>query len=148
MADPKRTTRIVYGVFIAGVGAFVASCIWQVAFAVFAGGGAAEPTSLKVERACADGIEELILGVDVALAGVAVGGHEQEARRSYATARDTKWTRRAEIEQACANDPNGKDALAAVARYDRAAEATIVRQANELTLVRNQAQSFISGHRR
>jgi hypothetical protein len=145
--DRRRVTRIVYGVFIVGVAAFVVSSTAQVAIAVF-GTSSTGGTSASVGPACADGLKELVAGIDFAMVDALSIDHTDDARHRYVVARDAKWSRRAAIDEACVNEPNGKDALAAVARYDRAAEASVVRHVSELSPVRIQAQSFISGHQR
>ena len=79
---------------------------------------------------------------DRAAASAEPNGDAAKAR--YASERTA--TRSPELERACSADPSGQDALAALARFDRAAESHSVRLATELTPVRLAAQSFISGH--
>ncbi len=118
MADrtpEQRVTRVLYGVFIAITAAFVVSTIVQVSTAVF---GAHE----RVGEACAQGLSGLEKAVDT-------GGDSKKKA----------WEHYSDVEKTCEADPNGKSALAALARYERAAE----RQRGDLGPVRRAVESFI-----
>ena len=142
-------TRVVYGVFVVVVAAFVVSNIAQVARAVFGvpdtAAAAADPSRFpKVGAACAELLEAQLRAIDEARAAASTEPNGDAAKARYATLRSA--ARSAELEQTCSADPSGPDALAALARFDRAAESHAIRLASELTPVRLAAQSFISGH--
>lgn len=134
----QRVTRLVYGVFVVGVGAFILSNVWQVARVTFG-----EPTGAnfpKVEGACAAAIEKEIAAIDHARVTASGERDGDAARHAYAAARKAEAT---DVKAACANDPNGVDALAAVGRLDRSAESHAVRDASEIGPMRQSARSFI-----
>lgn len=146
MTRKQRVTRVVYGVYVVVVAAFVVSNIAQVARAVF--GGRGEPSTEArfptVGPACAKLLEDQLPAIEQArlLASSEPNGGAAQAR--YALARSD--SRSPELVRTCSADPKGTDALAALARLDRLAESEAVRTASELRPVRLAAQSFISGH--
>ena len=147
----KRTSRVVYGVYVVVVAAFVVSNIVQVARAVFGSpeneAVAAEASRFpKVGPACGALLEAQLQAIEKARAAAATEPNGDAAKARYANERSA--ARSPELEPTCSADPSGTDALAALARFDRAAESHSVRQASELTPVRLAAQSFISGHPR
>lgn len=144
MPRKKRTARAVYAAFIVLVAAFVVSSIEQVARAIFAPSGEREG-SAKVSDRCAEGLTEQIAAIEAARAVASGEASAEAARARYAREREQRPAR-PELEQACAGERHGLEALAAVARLDRAAEARAGKSAAALTPVRAAAQSFISGH--
>lgn len=140
-------TRLVYGVYVVVVAAFVVSNIVQVARAVFGTGSAsatpAPATALKAD--CERLLKLQATEIDRARVLATEEQSADAARTTYATARKKGREQAAELDRACAGDPRGLDALAALARLDRAAEAHAVRTAAELSPVRLAAHSFISG---
>ncbi|MBX3212993.1 MAG: hypothetical protein KF850_13225 [Labilithrix sp.] len=150
MPGNKRVTRVVYGVYVVVVAAFVISNIAQVASAVFgepdsveAAGG---PTFPKVGPACAEVLGAEAAAIDEARQAASAEATADAARARYERERSTK--RSPELERVCSADPHGIDARASLARLERAAEAQAVRTVTELRPVRLSAQSFISGHPR
>jgi hypothetical protein len=142
----QRVTRVVYGVYVVVVAAFVVSNIAQVASAVFGSNGApAEATGPVVGPACAKGLEAQLEAIDKALLAASTESTDEAARARFASERNA--TKTPELERSCAADPSGTDALAALARFDRAAESHAVRTVTELRSVRLAAQSFIRGPR-
>jgi hypothetical protein len=152
----QRLTRVVYGLYVTVLAVFVASNIVQVARVVFAtpspDGSAHSPTrppdTPKVGPACADALTAEIRAIDVAQALALVEPNVEAAEARYATERrspsiKTKQGTTDDPRRACANDPSGADAIAAVARLDRIAETHAVHAAGELSTVRLAAQSFI-----
>lgn len=142
-------TRVVYGVYVVVVAAFVVSNIAQVARAVFgvpeSEAAAAEPSRFpKVGAACGELLETQVRAIEKARGVAQVEPDGDAAKARYANERTA--SRSPELERVCSADPSGTDALAALARFDRAAESHAVRLASELTPVRLAAQSFISGH--
>lgn len=131
-------SRIVYGVFVVGVGAFILSNVWQVARVTF--GDQTGENFPKVEAACAAAIEQEIAAID--RARIAASGERDgvSARAAYAAARKKEAS---DPRVACASDPHGVDALAAVGRLDRSAESHAVRDASEIGPMRQSARSFI-----
>jgi hypothetical protein len=83
--------------------------------------------------------------VDRGVADAAAATDRGDAERRYRTARSPEWDapKHGELVQACAGDSRGIDAVAAVARLDRAAEGAIRRQTDELGPVRRAVDSFI-----
>lgn len=138
MTRKQVVSRIVYGVFVVIVGAFISSNIWQVAKVTFGEqSGAAIP---KVEAACGAAIEKEIAAIDRARETASAERDGDTARSTYRAARAKESS---DVKTACANDPNGVDALAAVGRLDRSAESHAVRDANEIGPMRQSARSFI-----
>jgi len=66
-----------------------------------------------------------------------------EATALYRDARAASWSNRNTVAAACAGDPGGPEAMAAVARLDRQAEGIVRRQTAELRAVRREVDSFI-----
>ncbi|MBX3185441.1 MAG: hypothetical protein KF819_00440 [Labilithrix sp.] len=147
---PKTTptTRAVYAVFVALAAAFIVSSTVQIARAVFGGSAAdrrAEGSAPALPAACASGLETLTTAVDRAVAAAASAADPADAERRYRSARSPEWDedRRKALEAPCAADPRGAEAVAAVARLDRAAEGAVRRQSGDLGPVRRAALSFI-----
>lgn len=142
-------TRAIYGLYIVLVAAFVLSSIAQVARPLFGipQAEAARPAAAQVGAPCAAKLSEQIRAIERARSVASEAPSDDEARAAYVRERGADRDR-AELEQACAGDPNGTEALAALARLDRAAEARASKDAAELTTVRLGAHSFISGHPR
>jgi hypothetical protein len=131
-------SRIVYGVFVVVVGAFIISNIWQVARVTF--GNQTGTEFPKVEAACGAAIEREILAIDRARVTASSERDADSARSTYAAARKTDSS---DPSAACSSDPNGVDALAALGRLDRSAESHAVRDASEIGPMRQSARSFI-----
>lgn len=133
--------------FVVVVTAFVASSITQVARAVFFGGTDAEgapDTSPKVGADCGEALTQELRAIEAARSVASLEPNGDAARARFASERRPE-AGRSPAKQACASDAHGPDALAAVARLDRTAEADCVRAASELRPVRVAAQSFIRG---
>lgn len=135
----KRLNRVIYGVFVTITTVFVLTSTVQVSSAVFSSNESVTPEA-KVGERCGAAIATLIQGVDDALAAAGASAAEEAKRRYLEKRREVP---REEAERACADDPHGAEALAAVARYDRAAETFAARRGSELSPVRVRAQSFI-----
>lgn len=144
MAADKRVTRALYAAFIALAAAFIVTSVVDVAKVLFGreATGAARP---HVSAACADAVAALASAVDRAAAAAAAAPEPRDAERAYSDAKKPEWDpeRRDALSGPCRGDPNGPAALAAVARFDRAAEAWIRRRATELSPVRREVDSFI-----
>ena len=143
-------TRVVYGVYVVLVAAFVVSNIAQVARALFGApedeAAAAEPSRFpKVGPACAKLLAAHVESIDKARLAASTEPNGDAAKARFASERGAARSQ-SELEHTCSADPAGNDALAALARFDRAAESHAIRLASELTPVRLAAQSFISGH--
>ena len=150
MASPKRITSAVYAVFTVIAAAFVISSTYQIAAAVLAEPSDASPAtppppSVTVPPACAAGVRTLAVAVDRGLAAAAGLTDRLEAEKRYRAARSPEWdeARHQELVQPCTGDARGADAVAAVTRFDRAAEGAIRRQTDELAPVRRTVDSFI-----
>ena len=145
--SPKRITSVVYAVFVIAAAAFVISSTVQIAIGVLSepAPGAAAPAPVPVPPACAEGVRTLAVAVDRGVAAAAAATDRADAERRYRAARSPEWEapKHGELVQACAGDSRGIDAVAAVARLDRAAEGAIRRQTDELGPVRRAVDSFI-----
>ncbi|MBX3227869.1 MAG: hypothetical protein KIT84_22940 [Labilithrix sp.] len=133
----RQVSRVVYGLFVVVVAVFVSSNVWQVAKTIFFGGTATYP---KVAEACGAAIEREIAAIERARAAAAPAGDAEDARARYAATRKSEGV---DLDGICREDPSGVDAVAAVRRYDRAAESHAVRAASEIGPVRQSARSFI-----
>lgn len=135
----KRITRVVYGSYVALTTVFVGLLIVEVSGQVFA----EEPPGAALSPACASGIKELYGGVDRGIV-VGLGAEDVDlAVARYRQTRDDEWKGKAAVEAACAADPRGSDAMAALARLDRQAEAVVRKQTTALRAVRREVDSFI-----
>jgi len=128
-------SRIVYGVFVVGVGAFIISNVTQVARVTF--GDPSINDFPKVEAACGAAIEAEIAAIDRARIAASGEKSAESARSAYAAARKASSS---ELQTACAG---AVDALAAVGRLDRSAESHSIRDASEIGPMRQSARSFI-----
>ncbi len=151
MTRKQRVTRVVYGLYVTVVAVFVASNIVQVARVVFASPSGAQrtktaaPAPPKVGGACGAALSAEIRAIDAARALALAEPNTEAAEARYATERRSPAANADTTDptRACAHDPHGTDALAALARLDRMAESHAVRAAGELSTVRLTAQSFI-----
>jgi hypothetical protein len=145
--SPKQITSAIYGVFAVLASAFVVSSTVQIASSVLAepSPGAAAPAPVPVPKACAEGVRSLAVAVDRGVGAAASATDRADGERRYRAARSPEWDapKHAELVQPCAGDSRGIDAVAAVARLDRAAEGAIRRQTDELGPVRRAVDSFI-----
>jgi hypothetical protein len=143
MTRKQRVTRVVYAAYVILVAAFVASSIAQVARWVFgsepSGPGGQQAT---VGPACGRVINDEIAAIDAARAAAGSENGAAAARGRYLAARPSREPI-ALVRARCQDDPQGGAAIAALAHFDRAAEADAVRNASELSPVRVAAQSFI-----
>lgn len=140
--SPKRITSAIYAVFTVVAAAFVISSTYQIAVGV--------PTSaagpdVTLAPACADGVRTLAVAVDRGVAAAAGATDKAEAERRYHAARSPEWDepKQHDLVLPCVGDAHGADAVAAVARLDRAAEGAIRHQTDELGPVRRAVDSFI-----
>lgn len=146
----KRVAGVVYAAFVVLATAFVVSSTYQLARAVFADDGAPAPglAGAPLPEACTSAIRELEEAVDRGLAAAATARTRESAERLYQEGRGPAWEapRRQELERACGDAGQGAEALAAVARLDRAAEGASTAAAAkiaELAPVRRAVDSFI-----
>lgn len=138
----QRVTRVVYGVFVVFTAVFVGGLIYEVAVQVFAGDA---PKTEALAADCARGVRALEGAVNRGIAA-GLGGDDVEvdvAVSRYRGTRDEEWKKMDAVASACAGEPRGKEALAALARLDRQAEGVVRRQTAELRAVRREVDSFI-----
>jgi hypothetical protein len=132
----RRISRIVYGAFTLFLAVFVASNVVQVARRVF---GEADDVA-RVDGPCAAAIENEMRAIDAARMAATTELGAEEARTRYARERRS-------VTPASAICKDQDEALAALARFDRASEALAIRTSSELRPVRLAAQSFIRSPR-
>lgn len=135
---------MVYGAFVLGVAAFVVSSIQQVAGQVFLspkdeGEAQIHP---KVATDCESALRLEIEAIEKARIAASRELNPENARATYAALRPPA-SPPIEVKTACAKDPNGLAATAALVRLDRAAETHAFSESNDLRAVRLAAQSFI-----
>jgi hypothetical protein len=146
MNHKQRVTRGVYVVFVVLITLFVISSITQIARKVFGGPDAAEAQSArfpKVGTECGEALKEAMGAIETTRLAASTENGADAAKARYVSER--RVHRRTDLDGRCGADPHGTEALAALARLDRAAESNAVREARELSPVRLAAQSFISG---
>jgi hypothetical protein len=143
VAADKRVTRVVYGAFVALAAAFIVSSVWQIAAQLFGFGAASRPEAPRASAACATGLRELAAAVDRGSAAAQGAGSADEAEQRYKDAVAKTWSEKDQLLRPCQDDPAGPEAMAALARLDRAAEGAARRQAGELGPVRREVESFI-----
>jgi hypothetical protein len=137
-------TRAVYGLFVAFAAAFVLSSVWQISSQLFGFGSASRPETRHVGATCAASIESSVVAIDTARLKPSGAMGPDEAYERYRKAKAASAIDDEKLQQGCAGDPSGPEALAALARYDRAAEASVRRRAVELGPVRREVMSFIN----
>lgn len=144
MAAPKanrKVSRVVYGAFVGITAVFVGGLIYEVATQVFAGEA---PKVEALAADCAQGVKSLEGAVNRGIAaGLGTDGDTDDAVARYRGTRDEEWKRLDAVAAACAAQPRGKEAMAALARLDRQAEGVVRRQTAELRVVRREVDSFI-----
>lgn len=140
MAQKRHASRAVYGVFVVLVGLFVASSIAQVQRRVF---GAPDGAEFPVGEACASAMEAQMKAIEAARLVASTEADADAAKARYTSERAKAGAK----DTLCLGDPRRDDALAALARLDRASEALAVRSSRELSPVRLAARSFIRGPR-
>jgi len=141
-SSAKRTTRLVYGAFVLLVALFTFSNIWQVAWRVFGPDAAEAPASMAVGGPCGTSLSAEIRDIERSRLVASTEKDGPTAKERYGRERSPQKGASSRI---CEADPHGTEALAALARFDRAAEAHAVRESSELSPVRLAAQSFIRG---
>ncbi len=144
-SSAKRTTRLVYGAFVVLVALFTFSNIWQVAWKVFGPDAAEAPPSMAVGDVCGTALSTEIRDIERARLVASTEKDGPTAKDRYARERMGHPGEKGTSARVCETDPHGTDALAALARFDRAAEAHAVRESSELSPVRLAAHSFIRG---
>ncbi len=138
----RRITRVLYATYILLTAAFTISNIAQVVRVLFL---APEDRGARAIRSepCRKGLEFLATGLERATAEAA-GAHDATAAESAYRAKRSELTSAwRDAESACNTEPNGPEALAAMTRLDRAAEATARRRGEALAPVRREVDSFI-----
>lgn len=138
----QRVSRVVYGFYVIFTAVFVGGLIYEVAVQVFAGDA---PKTQALAADCARGVRTLEGAVNRGIAA-GLGGEDGDvdiAVSRYRGTRDEEWKRMDAVASACASEPRGKEALAALARLDRQAEGVVRRQTAELRAVRRELDSFI-----
>lgn len=142
-ARARRITRIVYGVYIVLLGTFVVSNIAQV-FRVLYFGPESERNARAVQaEPCRRELTTLADGLERATIEAASARDAAKAEASYHEKRAALSPAFLSAERACAAETNGPEALAAMTRLDRAAEATARRRGEALAPVRREVDSFI-----
>jgi hypothetical protein len=139
VASQKAVSRAVYGVFMLITTGFVLASIAQVAGAVFAG----DRVHGVASAGCAAALREHASALDRALAAAAPAADLKEAERLYQDALGAHAGTNDGDPVACASDPVGADAMAALARLRRATESAVRRQSSALGPVRREVDSFI-----
>ncbi len=139
-------SRGVYGVFVVLIGLFVISSIYQVARRVF-GDPADGSGGTLIEGPCAQAIEDEMRAIEAARLAASTEKTGDAAKDRYLAERRISGERSADRDALCRDAPQRIEALAALARLDRASEAHAVRESSELSPVRLAAQSFIRGPR-
>jgi hypothetical protein len=144
VAAPKanrKVSRVVYAAFVTVTAVFVSGLIYEVATQVFAGEA---PKVDALAADCAQGVKALEGAVNRGIAaGLGTDGDADDAVARYRGTRDEEWKRRDAVAAACAAQPRGTEAMAALARLDRQAEGVVRRQTAELRVVRREVDSFI-----
>ena len=157
MKETKRVSRVVYGVYVLVVAAFVVSNISQVAHTLFGSPGRSAPSERTsadaLDPACAERAATYIKAIDAARAAAVLETDVEASHVAYAREREATLSRAgiggpSALERACERDPRSLDALAAVTRLDRVSESSASRMIDELSPVRTSARSSISGSTR
>lgn len=123
--------------------AFVAETVRQVVPVVFVDDGNQDFPSVRIPPECKAGLSEMTAGVDRAVLRANQENRREAAQRAYDDEKATVWRRYPDVTRACETDPNGQEALAAFARFERAAAGTAVHKAERLGRVRRHVDSFI-----
>lgn len=138
----RRMTRLVYGAFIVLLTTFVLSNIGQVVHVLYFEPEAANARAITNEP-CKKSLEAVASGLENAVAAAAAARNADAAESAYRAKKTEITPHWSEAERSCASAKNGPEALAAMTRLDRAAEATARRRGEALAPVRREVDSFI-----
>ena len=105
------------------------------------------PVGAPIDGPCARAIEDDMRAIEAARLVASTEKTGGAAKDRYAAERRLARERSADRDVVCHDAPQRIEALAALARLDRASEAHAVRESSELSPVRLAAQSFIRGPR-
>jgi hypothetical protein len=123
----RRIRTAVYGVFVAFAAVFVVFSTRSIIWGVFAID--AENVLAPAGRACGEKIAGLAAALDRGVAATSAARTEPEALARMHAALAPEWDAEPEIAAACAQDPRGADAWAALLRLKRAEEGAAGRRA-------------------
>jgi hypothetical protein len=150
-ADAARTRarrlarRLVYGSFLLLATAFVVSSAWQLIAGIYAPAPVViAPAGAPAEaRACSDGIARLSSALERGFVAASTKEDEASALRTLADGMQPEWADQPAVEQACATQPRGQDAYAALLRLKLAEEGFVRRQIVEIAPVRRDVRAYL-----
>jgi len=151
---PKQVRAAVYAIFSMVASAFVVSSTAQIIYGVFGSDGSSSEAKL-ISPECKAALTEFDQRITRGITAASTATSRAEAERMYREARGPAWDEPSESSsstaataraQACASprpDSPHVHAVAAIRQWDRAAEGSARRQADELAPVRRAVDSFI-----
>jgi hypothetical protein len=142
-ARARRITRVVFGTYIVLLSAFVVSNIVQVVRVLYFGPESDRSARAVQAEPCRHELTTLADGLERATADAASARDATSADLAYHEKRAALSPAFLSAARACASETNGPEALAAMTRLDRAAEATARRRGEALAPVRREVDSFI-----
>jgi hypothetical protein len=141
----RLARRLVFGSFLLLATAFVVSSAWQLIAGIYAPGPVViAPAGAPEEaRACSDGIARLSTALERGFVAASTKDDEVSALRTLAEGMQPEWTEQAAVEKACAAQPRGQDAFAALLRLKLAEEGFVRRQIVEIAPVRRDVRAYL-----
>jgi hypothetical protein len=140
-AAARRGARVALVAFLALSSLFVVSSTWQLARAVFVDGSPGAP-SLQPEGTCARDLRRLSLAVERGLAASSAAPTEETSAAAFEAALRPDWDdAAAKATAACAVEPAGMNAYAAVERLRAAALGFAKHRATDLVRVRQEVSA-------
>lgn len=145
LAARKRGRRYISIAFVSFAAAFMLLSVAQLVMGVFGEGLEIfrQPAPAPIAAGpCADGLRSLQTAVERALGSAAHADTDDRAAADYRTALAPEWDRHEEVERSC-NDPQRRDAYAAVLRFRQAGEHLARRQVVELAPLRQDIRAYL-----
>jgi hypothetical protein len=139
----RRIRSTVYGVFLAFASAFVLWSAKLLIWPLFGLDTPAERRAAPAGVACAEQIRSLVRALDRAMAAASASRGQAEASAMFRAALSPEWDGEESSRRACAADPNGLDAYAALMRLRRAEEGFVERQVVEIDPLRREVQAHL-----
>jgi hypothetical protein len=143
----RLARRIVFGSFLLLATTFIVSSAWQLIAGIYAPAPApviTDGAGVRDEaRACGDGIAKLSSALERGFLAASTKDDEASALRTLAEAMQPEWAQRAAVEDACATQPRGQDAFAALLRLKLAEEGFVRRQIVEIAPVRRDVRAYL-----
>jgi hypothetical protein len=139
----RRIRTAVYGVFVAFAAAFIVLSGRNVIWGVFGLDAEPAPAGAPAGRVCGEKIAALAHALDRGVAAAAGAHTEPEAMARMRAALAPEWEAEADSSAACAADPHGAAAWAALLRLRRAEEVAVARHVAQTGPLRHELAAYL-----